>query len=114
MKKLVIIAIIAGLFTSCEEFKKGYEDGKKDAQEEAEIVSNKTPEVTLYKFSGGTVQANNLNLFAQGDTYKGESKQLADAFYVIKHPDGVLLWDCLLYTSPSPRDVSTSRMPSSA
>ena len=23
-------------------------------------------------------------------------------------------WACLLYTSPSPRDVSTSRMPSSA
>ena len=25
-----------------------------------------------------------------------------------------LLTDCLLYTSPSPRDLSTSRMPSSA
>ena len=25
-----------------------------------------------------------------------------------------ILYDCLLYTSPSPRDVSTSRMPSSA
>jgi len=25
-----------------------------------------------------------------------------------------LLWSCLLYTSPSPRDLSTSRMPSSA
>ena len=25
-----------------------------------------------------------------------------------------LLFDCLLYTSPSPRDLSTSRMPSSA
>ena len=25
-----------------------------------------------------------------------------------------LYWDCLLYTSPSPRDLSTSRMPSSA
>ena len=24
------------------------------------------------------------------------------------------LWNCLLYTSPSPRDLSTSRMPSSA
>ena len=24
------------------------------------------------------------------------------------------IWDCLLYTSPSPRDLSTSRMPSSA
>ena len=25
-----------------------------------------------------------------------------------------LVWNCLLYTSPSPRDLSTSRMPSSA
>ena len=32
-------------------------------------------------------------------------------------PDGppfALFYDCLLYTSPSPRDLSTSRMPSSA
>ena len=27
---------------------------------------------------------------------------------------GLLKYDCLLYTSPSPRDLSTSRMPSSA
>ena len=27
---------------------------------------------------------------------------------------GELLWDCLLYTSPSPRDATLSRMPSSA
>ena len=27
---------------------------------------------------------------------------------------GVHFWGCLLYTSPSPRDLSTSRMPSSA
>ena len=26
----------------------------------------------------------------------------------------MLYWDCLLYTSPSPRDISGSRMPSSA
>ena len=32
-----------------------------------------------------------------------EAYQLAKAF-----------WPCLLYTSPSPRDLSTSRMPSSA
>ena len=29
-------------------------------------------------------------------------------------PDGRLIRTCLLYTSPSPRDLSTSRMPSSA
>ena len=26
----------------------------------------------------------------------------------------IIFWGCLLYTSPSPRDLSTSRMPSSA
>ena len=29
-------------------------------------------------------------------------------------PNPVLSWDCLLYTSPSPRDRTRSRMPSSA
>ena len=29
-------------------------------------------------------------------------------------PNGLIYWSCLLYTSPSPRDLSTSRMPSSA
>ena len=28
--------------------------------------------------------------------------------------NAVMIWTCLLYTSPSPRDLSTSRMPSSA
>ena len=35
----------------------------------------------------------------------------ADPTYVV---DGVVHYCCLLYTSPSPRDLSTSRMPSSA
>ena len=30
------------------------------------------------------------------------------------HIDGYSVCPCLLYTSPSPRDLSTSRMPSSA
>ena len=32
----------------------------------------------------------------------------------LNHEVSVLLTNCLLYTSPSPRDLSTSRMPSSA
>ena len=32
----------------------------------------------------------------------------------IKSMPGVYRYTCLLYTSPSPRDLSTSRMPSSA
>ena len=38
--------------------------------------------------------------------------QIKDAEALAKNKDHD--WDCLLYTSPSPRDLSTSRMPSSA
>ena len=38
---------------------------------------------------------------------------LNNKLYVTEYVDGLGL-DCLLYTSPSPRDLSTSRMPSSA
>ena len=37
--------------------------------------------------------------------------------YIYRHKwseDTLLMWDCLLYTSPSPRDATLSRMPSSA
>ena len=38
----------------------------------------------------------------------------ADAIRAALRPDETLIALCLLYTSPSPRDLSTSRMPSSA
>ena len=36
------------------------------------------------------------------------------AIETLKRSDYILCEDCLLYTSPSPRDISGSRMPSSA
>ena len=35
-------------------------------------------------------------------------------YCAVQPPSTVRMWPCLLYTSPSPRDLSTSRMPSSA
>ena len=56
-----------------------------------------------------------LGNFSFGDYFKAESCRwgydLVTEVYGIE-PDR--LWVCLLYTSPSPRDLSTSRMPSSA
>ena len=45
---------------------------------------------------------------------KGKEKLIKELKSKAKHADGVLLATCLLYTSPSPRDRSLSRMPSSA
>ena len=43
------------------------------------------------------------------DESKGMAKKMTGHAYSGDHS-----MDCLLYTSPSPRDLSTSRMPSSA
>ena len=39
---------------------------------------------------------------------------LSDLMLIPILPSGLDLWACLLYTSPSPRDATLSRMPSSA
>ena len=43
----------------------------------------------------------------------GETPDIS-AFLLFRWYDKILYYDCLLYTSPSPRDGATSRMPSSA
>ena len=64
---------------------------------------------------GHAVDAVELNQIVPGET------RLADLQAVLGRPSfegafesGKVYYICLLYTSPSPRDLSTSRMPSSA
>ena len=53
-----------------------------------------------------------LQLLPRVNSY--DSMMAAARYYVTGFRDGHLVYSCLLYTSPSPRDLSTSRMPSSA
>ncbi len=112
MKKGIYIALF-GLLTlySCKDSKNGFEEGYESAQNEAQEATAEKIENSpnLYMFDGGTIEANDKNMFAQGDTYNGEAITLSDAFFVLKHPDGILLWDTGLpeslvdknpYTSP--------------
>ena len=60
------------------------------------------PGAVVYERSGSTIRRKNACIFGPGDLYCSIWNVLA------------LAGLCLLYTSPSPRDLSTSRMPSSA
>ena len=103
MKKYITLLVIVVLF-ACKEANKKVAN----VSENTEAISKS--EVRLYSFDGGTVAVNTLGLFAQDETYKGQSKEFADAFYVIQHPKGNLMWDAGLpqslvglpepYTSP--------------
>ena len=60
-----------------------------------------------------------LGLDLTDDSLRGTPKRIAksyvnDLFYGLNPKNKPKASTCLLYTSPSPRDLSTSRMPSSA
>ncbi len=104
MKKIMALLLVLVAAFSCKQAK------KETAEAEQTTVEEAKPEIKLYAFSGGTVNANKLELFSQDTTYTGQSKEFADAFYVIVHPKGTLMWDAGLpeslvgmdapYTSP--------------
>ncbi|KZS39601.1 MBL fold metallo-hydrolase [Aquimarina aggregata] len=87
MKKYIALLFLTVVLFACKETKK--------EKSETTVVSEeiKKPEVKLYTFSGGKVLVNNLELFSQDTTYHGQSKEFADAFYVVSHPKGNLMWD---------------------
>ncbi|MGI9551306.1 MAG: N-acyl homoserine lactonase family protein [Aurantibacter sp.] len=86
MKKYILLVAILLVF-ACKET-------KKEHVETTEAVGEiQKPDLKLYTFDGGTVMANNLELFSQDTTYRGQSKEFADPFYVISHPEGDLMWD---------------------
>lgn len=103
IQKFLIVVFLISAF-SCKENKSEIK-GMTAAQESTK------PKLKLYTFNGGTVMVNNLELFSQDTTYQGQTKEFADAFYVISHPKGNLMWDAGLpegliameepYTDPS-------------
>ena len=54
------------------------------------------------------------SVYVRNHTNDGTFNAVADDLDRIKSLGTDIIWFCLLYTSPSPRDLSTSRMPSSA
>jgi len=87
MKKFVYFLIGISII-SCKDFKK---ESKED-NNATDVVTEKA-KVTLHVLDGGTVQANMLELFSEDTTYTGQARGFADAYYVIKHPKGTLMWD---------------------
>ena len=83
MKKIIYLLIGISII-SCKDSKQDVNDTK--------VEEIKVP-VKLYVLDGGTVQANKLELFSEDTTYTGQSRGFADAYYVISHPKGNLMWD---------------------
>ncbi|WP_088340113.1 N-acyl homoserine lactonase family protein [Robiginitalea sediminis] len=104
MKRPFYIALVLATLISLAGCK------EKQQAEVAEAQQVMAPDIRLYTLDGGTVMVNNLELFAQDSVYRGQTAEFADAYYVVVHPKGTLMWDAGLsqglvgmpepYTSP--------------
>jgi N-acyl homoserine lactone hydrolase len=63
---------------------------KKSVKKVEEVLK---PAVKLYQLVGGSIFVKKLEVFSQDTTYRGQTKQFTDAYYVISHPKGNLMWD---------------------
>ena len=79
MKKILFLLLTISII-SCK---------KADKKE----VIVKKPEVKLFQLVGGSIFVKKLEVFSQDTTYTGQTKQFTDAYYVISHPKGNLMWD---------------------
>ena len=81
MKKIILVVLVLGFFS--------FKNYKKENLQDP----HKTEKIRLHVFDGGKIVVNNLELFSEDTTYHGQTKIFADAFYVIQHPKGNLIWD---------------------
>tara|TARA_B110000967_G_scaffold202445_1_gene241309 strand:+ start:473 stop:1312 length:840 start_codon:yes stop_codon:yes gene_type:complete len=61
--------------------------------EKKEVEKTSKPDVKLYQLVGGSIFVKKLEVFSQDTTYTGKTKQFTNAYYVISHPKGNLMWD---------------------
>lgn len=95
MNKILSTLLIAIVLFSCKE-------------EQKKTSGSSETAVTMYRMDGGTVMANDLQIFSQGDLYEGETKQFANSYYIIIHPKGRLVWNTGLPNRLVGKDPITS------
>jgi len=93
MKKIILLFLGLAI-VSCKKTEKKVEETAK-------------ADVKLYQLVGGSIFVKKLEAFSQDTTYTGQTKQFTDAYYVISHPKGNLMWDAGLpeqLVQPTPFD----------
>lgn len=67
--------------------------GCKNTEKKEEKKVEKKAKVALHQLVGGSILVKKLEAFSQDTTYTGQTKQFTDAYYVVSHPKGNLMWD---------------------
>ncbi|WP_051907804.1 MBL fold metallo-hydrolase [Flavimarina sp. Hel_I_48] len=94
-KAFSFIFLIFLFLGSCKDSKNSFEEGYENAQNDARVEEQLETEnaLELFVFDGGRIFEHGNQHSRKQETQENELRILADAFYVVKHSKGVLIWD---------------------
>lgn len=93
LRLLFSLGLLASI--SCRDNGKSFTEGYENAQNDAQIAEDEKLQNSprLYTFEGGTITINNNSVFKGDKNFNKDTITFKDAFYLIKHPKGMLIWD---------------------
>ena len=63
------------------------------AAEEAPVIERTVDAMRLYVFDCGRIDVSNMGVFDRGGAYEGMARSMVDSCYLVRHPQGDLMWD---------------------
>lgn len=70
-----------------------------------DAAADERPLVELWRLDCGSIHVGDLNLFSDSDAYPGQSKELTDSCYLIRHGSDYMLWDAGLPLAVQGHDI---------
>lgn len=62
-------------------------------EEAAPVIERTVDALRLYVFDCGRIDVSNMGIFDRGGAYEGQPRAMADSCYLVRHPQGDLMWD---------------------
>lgn len=86
MRNLIIPAI-AVLAAACSKAPETRQD------EPTPVIERSVDALRLYVLDCGRIDVSNMGVFDRGGAYEGQSRAMVDTCFLVRHPEGDLMWD---------------------
>ena len=90
-KSICAMFVLAMLVLGCSKGVHG--SGKQTLSDESSGEAASSPSIKLYTFDCGDIEVSDLDAFSSSGDYAGKAGQLVNTCYLIRHPEGDLIWD---------------------
>jgi len=93
MRKEILIGSLAVMLVACGGGDKAAGTDASSTDQSAKTQSASAEPLAMYIMDCGTIEISDLDDFSSAGDYAAEAATFADTCYLIRHPEGDLLWD---------------------